>query len=152
MKAILQRSGKSFVKVNNNKVGEIDRGLVVFLGVGEKDLLEDIDLLINKIINLRIFEDKEGKMNASLLDIHGEVLLISQFTLYADTRKGRRPNFIKAAGPKKALEYYNIFSSKLRSVPISLATGIFHAEMDVYILNDGPVTIALDTDDLRRST
>lgn len=150
MKGILQRSGKSFVTVDNSKVGEIEKGLVVFLGVGEEDSLEDIDLLVNKIINLRIFEDEEGKMNKSLLDIKGEILLISQFTLYADTRKGRRPSFIKAADPKKALEYYNIFSSKLREVPVAVATGIFQADMEVHILNDGPVTIALDTDELRR--
>lgn len=150
MKAILQRSGKSFVKADNSKVGEIEKGLVVFLGVGEEDSLEDIDLLVNKIVNLRIFEDETGKMNKSLLDIKGEILLVSQFTLYADTRKGRRPSFIKAADPKKALEYYNIFSEKLREVPILIATGVFQADMEVCILNDGPVTIALDTDELRR--
>lgn len=109
MKAILQRSGKSFVKADNSKVEEIKKGLVVFLGVGEEDSLEDINLLVDKIVNLRIFEDEIGKMNKSLLDIKGEILLISQFTLYTDTRKGRRPSFIKAAEPKKALEYYNIF-------------------------------------------
>ena len=150
MKAILQRAKNSYVKVNEEIVGEINKGLVVFIGVGEDDSLDDIDILANKIINLRIFEDEAGKMNNSLLDINGEILLVSQFTLYADTRKGRRPSFIKAADPDKALEYYNIFKNKLKEYGIIVATGIFQADMDVHILNDGPVTITLDTNDLRR--
>lgn len=151
MKAILQRAKNSYVKINERIVGEINKGLVFFLGVGEDDELEDIDLLVTKIINLRIFEDEKGKMNKSLLDIEGEILLVSQFTLYADTRKGRRPSFIKAADPEKALEYYNIFNNKLKEYGIVVATGVFQADMDVHIINDGPVTIALDTKELRRA-
>ncbi|MCI0502010.1 MAG: D-aminoacyl-tRNA deacylase [Fusobacteria bacterium] len=150
MKGILQRANNSFVKVEDKIVGHINTGLVVFLGVSENDTLKEIDLLVNKIINLRIFEDDEGKMNKSILDINGEILLVSQFTLLADTKKGRRPSFIKAAHPEKAKEYYEIFISKLQHTGLIIETGIFQANMKVHIENDGPVTIILDTEELGR--
>lgn len=149
MKIVVQRSKNSHVKVKKEIVGQIDKGLVVLLGVGKNDTLEDIDYLVNKIINLRIFEDDDGKMNRSLLDIEGEILLISQFTLYADTRKGRRPSFINAGSPEKANEYYEIFKNKLIELGIITQTGIFQSDMEVNIINDGPVTIIIDTDDCK---
>lgn len=150
MKVVLQRAKNSFVKVNEEIVGKIDKGLVILLGVGEDDTLDDIDLLTKKVINLRIFEDDEGKMNKSLLDCEGEILLVSQFTLYADTRKGRRPSFIKAGSPIKANEYYELFAEKLREFGVKVETGKFQTDMEVHIINDGPVTIILDTLELRR--
>jgi len=147
MKVVIQRSKKSNVKINNKTVGEIEKGLVVFLGVGKNDSIEDIDYLVNKIINLRIFEDDEGKMNNSLIDTNGEVLLVSQFTLYAETKKGRRPSFINAGAPDKAEEYYELFKDKLIKQGIILQTGTFQTEMEVNITNDGPVTIIIDTED-----
>lgn len=150
MKVVLQRAKNSFVKVNEEIVGKINKGLVILLGVGEDDTLDDIDLLAKKIVNLRIFEDDEGKMNKSLLDCEGEILLVSQFTLYADTRKGRRPSFIKAGSPIKANEYYELFVEKLREFGVKVETGKFQTDMEVHIVNDGPVTIILDTLELRR--
>lgn len=147
MKVVIQRSKKSNVKINNKTVGEIEKGLVVFLGVGKNDSIEDIDYLVNKIINLRIFEDDEGKMNNSLIDTNGEVLLVSQFTLYAETKKGRRPSFINAGAPDKAEEYYELFKDKLIKQGMILQTGTFQTEMEVNITNDGPVTIIIDTED-----
>ncbi|KAF0091324.1 MAG: dtd [Fusobacteria bacterium] len=147
MKVVLQRSKNSSVSINNKVVGSINMGLVVLLGVGKNDTIEDIDYLVNKIINLRIFEDDEGKMNKSLIDVDGEILLVSQFTLYAETRKGRRPSFISAGSPEKAIEYYEIFKDKLIQNGIITQSGIFQAEMEVNIVNDGPVTIIIDTED-----
>lgn len=125
-------------------------GLVVLLGVGKNDTIDDIDYLVNKIINLRIFEDDEGKMNKSLLDVDGEILLVSQFTLYGDTKKGRRPSFINASSPEKANDYYKIFKDKLIHYGILIQTGIFQADMEVNIVNDGPVTIIIDTEENNR--
>lgn len=147
MKVVVQRSKNSHVTVAGNIVGSIEMGLVVLLGVGEKDTESDIDYLVNKIINLRIFEDDEGKLNKSLLDLDGEVLLVSQFTLYGDTRKGRRPSFIHAAHPEKANQYYELFKKKLIGHGVKTATGIFQTDMEVHIINDGPVTILIDTDE-----
>lgn len=149
MKVVVQRSKNSSVSINNKVVGSINMGLVVLLGVGKNDTLENIDYLVNKIINLRIFEDDEGKMNKSLIDMDGEILLVSQFTLYADTKKGRRPSFINAGSPEKAIEYYEIFKEKLIHQGIITQTGVFQAEMEVNIVNDGPVTIIIDTEDNR---
>ena len=125
-------------------------GLVVLLGVGKNDTEQDIDYLVNKIINLRIFEDDEGKMNKSLFDVDGEILLVSQFTLYGDTKKGRRPSFINAGSPEKANEYYELFKDKLIHHGVITQTGVFQAEMEVNIVNDGPVTIIIDTEDSKQ--
>ncbi len=149
MKVVIQRSKKSSVKINNKIVGEINIGLVVLLGVGDNDTIEDIDYLVNKIVNLRIFDDLEGKMNNSLLDVGGDVLLVSQFTLYADTKKGRRPSFIHAGSPDKAKEFYNLFKDKLKQKGIITQSGVFQADMEVNIVNDGPVTIIIDTEDYK---
>ncbi len=149
MKVVLQRSNNSSVSINNKVVGSINMGLVVLLGVGQNDTIEDIDYLVNKVINLRIFEDDEGKMNKSLIDVDGEILLVSQFTLYAETRKGRRPSFINAGSPEKANKYYEIFKEKLIHHGIRIQTGVFQAEMEVNIVNDGPVTIIIDTEDTK---
>lgn len=145
MKVVIQRSKNSNVKINNEIVGEINNGLVILLGVGKNDTIDDIDYLVNKIVNLRIFEDADGKMNESLLDIGGEVLLISQFTLFADTKKGRRPSFINAGTAEKAKEYYEIFEDRLNQQGVLTQTGVFQAHMEVNIINDGPVTIIIDT-------
>ena len=145
MKAVIQRARDSYVTVGEEVVGEISYGLVVLLGVGDEDTQDDIHYLANKIPNLRIFEDEEGKLNRSLLDFDGELLLISQFTLFGDTRKGRRPSFIHAANPEKANQYYETMVEILRNEGIKVATGRFQTEMKVHILNDGPVTIIMDS-------
>lgn len=149
MKALLQRSKQSKVTINGKISGQIEKGLVIFVGFTNNDNEEIIDKLINKIINLRIFEDEKGLMNKSLLDINGSVLSISQFTLYADTKKGRRPSFINALNPKDSLKLYEIFNQKLKEKNIHVETGIFGEDMKVEIYNDGPVTILLDSDELK---
>lgn len=146
MRAVVQRVNKSSVKIDNKIVNEIDQGLMVLLGISEDDEYGDIDYMVDKITNLRIFEDGEGKMNLSLYDIKGELLVVSQFTLYGDCKKGRRPSFVKAARPQKAKEYYDIFVKKCVESGINTKTGIFQAEMIVNIENDGPVTIMLDSE------
>mgnify|MGYP002528192223 CR=1 FL=1 len=149
MKALLQRSKQSKVTINGKINGQIEKGLVIFVGFTNNDNEEIIDKLINKIINLRIFEDEKGLMNKSLLDINGSILSISQFTLYADTKKGRRPSFINALNPKDSLKLYEIFNQKLKEKNIHVETGIFGEDMKVEIYNDGPVTILLDSDELK---
>ncbi|MCK9217618.1 MAG: D-aminoacyl-tRNA deacylase [Firmicutes bacterium] len=145
MRAVVQRVISSFVKVDDRLTGEIGKGLMVLLGISEDDTLNDIDYMVEKITNLRIFEDDEGKMNLSLYDVSGELLVVSQFTLYGDCRKGRRPSFVKAARPEKAQEYYNIFIEKCSNLGIGAKTGVFQAEMLVNINNDGPVTLIIDS-------
>lgn len=147
MKAVIQRVDKAEVKTEEKVTGKIDKGLLVLLGVNEEDTEKEADYLVDKITNLRIFSDKEGKMNLSLLDIKGEILVVSQFTLYADTKKGRRPSFIKAANPEKAVKLYNYFTEKLKTTGLDPKTGEFQAMMDVSLVNSGPVTIIIDTDD-----
>ncbi len=149
MKALLQRSKQSKVTINGKINGQIEKGLVIFVGFTNNDNEEIIDKLINKIINLRIFEDEKGLMNKSLLDINGSILSISQFTLYADTKKGRRPSFINALNPKDSLKLYELFNQKLKEKNIHVETGIFGEDMKVEIYNDGPVTILLDSDELK---
>ena len=149
MKALLQRSKQSKVTINGKINGQIEKGLVIFVGFTNNDNEEIIDKLINKIINLRIFEDEKGLMNKSLLDINGSILSISQFTLYADTKKGRRPSFINALNPKDSLKLYEIFNQKLKEKNIHVETGIFGEDMKVEIYNDCPVTILLDSDELK---
>ncbi|MBU5593565.1 D-tyrosyl-tRNA(Tyr) deacylase [Amphibacillus sp. MSJ-3] len=146
MRAIIQRVSKASVSVSNQTIGQINQGLVVLLGVTHNDSEEDADYLAKKICQLRIFEDDKGKMNLSLLDIGGAILSISQFTLYSDTRKGRRPNFMNAAKPDQANELYQYFNTQLHSFDVKVETGEFGALMDVSLVNNGPVTIILDSD------
>lgn len=146
MKAVIQRSKQANVRVNNEIIGEIEHGFVVLLGIAEDDTIEDVKSIVQKLIHLRIFEDEDEKMNLSLLDVSGSVLSISQFTLYADVRKGRRPNFMKAAHPMIAEPLYNQFNELLKEENIDVQTGEFGAMMDVSILNAGPVTITIETE------
>lgn len=148
MKALLQRSKESKVTINNKINGKIDNGLVIFVGFTNGDNEEIINKMIDKIINLRIFEDEKGLMNLSLLDINGSILSISQFTLYADAKKGRRPSFINALEPNESSKLYDIFNQKLKEKNTNVQTGIFGEDMKVEIYNDGPVTIILDSDEL----
>ena len=144
MRVVVQRVKNANVKVNNEIIGEINRGIVVFLGIGQEDVGQDskIDKVIDKLINLRIYEDIDDKMNLSTLDIDGEILVISNFTLYGDARKGTRPSYSTAARPNVAEEMYNTFLEKLRNTSIKkVACGKFGAEMEVNVSNDGPVTI-----------
>jgi len=147
--AVLQRVLRSRVTVAREVVGEIERGLLVLLGVSVDDTAEEAELLARKTAELRIFEDGGGKMNLSVKEVAGSVLVVSQFTLLADCRKGRRPSFIDAARPEQAIPLYEQFCLVLRSEGLTVATGRFGAEMKVEILNDGPVTIVLSTDDLK---
>lgn len=147
MRALLQRVRQASVTVDGQIVGRIGQGLLVFLGVGQEDSEKQVKILVDKIVHLRIFEDAAGKMNRSLLDIRGEMLVVSQFTLYADTRKGRRPSFIDAAPPPLAIPLYERFKEDVASYAIRVASGVFGADMQVEILNDGPVTIWLDTEE-----
>ncbi len=147
MKALIQRVGRASVSVAGKEVGRVEGGLVVFLGVAGGDTERDAQYLMQKIINLRIFADAEGKFNLSALDISGELLLVSQFTLLADTRKGRRPSFIEAAPPEQAEELFNYFVGLARESGLKVATGQFQQYMQVEIHNDGPVTVMLDSRD-----
>jgi len=147
MKVILQRSLESNVTVNGEIVGSIDKGLVILVGFTYNDTEVEIDYLINKIINLRIFDDENGVMNKSLLDINGSILSISQFTLYANTKKGRRPSYVDALEPMEANSLYNLFNLRLRDQNIHVEEGVFGAEMIINITNDGPVTIVMESRD-----
>ncbi len=146
MRAVVQRVSCASVAVDGKIIGEIDHGLLVFLGVTHADEQRDADYLVDKIINLRIFDDADGKMNLSLADATGEMLVVSQFTLYGDTRGGRRPSFIAAAPGSEAKGLYEYFVAKARDVVANVATGKFGAMMDVELVNDGPVTIILDSE------
>lgn len=145
MRAVIQRVSGSSVAVDGKIVGSIGKGLTVLLGVGEGDDENDAAYLSEKIAGLRIFEDDEGKMNLSLSETEGSVLAISQFTLYGDTRKGRRPSFIRAAAPERANELYRQFCENLKNLGVTVEEGIFQADMLVRIDNDGPVTILIDS-------
>lgn len=146
MRAVVQRVSRAKVTVAGRVTGEIERGLLVLLGVSTVDTGSDADYLVDKIANLRIFEDDGGKMNLSLSDIDGQMLVVSQFTLYGDTRRGRRPSFIAAAGGEKAKTLYEYFVSRSYEAIQKVATGEFGAMMDVELINDGPVTIILDSE------
>ncbi len=145
MRACVQRVTRAHVSVNRQIVGSIGQGLTVFLGVGQGDDDSDARYLAEKIARLRIFSDEDGKMNRSLLDTGGAVLAISQFTLYGDSRKGRRPSFIAAADPPEGNRLYERFVDDVRSLGVTVATGTFQANMQVELVNDGPVTILLDS-------
>jgi D-tyrosyl-tRNA(Tyr) deacylase len=145
MRAVLQRVSRAKVSVDGETVGEIGRGVLVFLGVAGADTEKDALYLLEKTLNIRIFEDAAEKMNLSLLDIKGELLIVSQFTLYGDTRKGRRPSFIEAAPPDKANALYEFFIGEARKQIEMVQTGCFQAMMNVELINDGPVTILLDS-------
>ncbi len=148
MKAVLQRVTRASVTVEGEVVGAIQGGLTVLVGVANGDTAADADYLANKTVNLRIFADAAGKFNLSALDVKGELLLISQFTLLADARKGRRPSFIEAAPPAAAQELFNYFVAQCRGTGLKVATGRFQEHMMVELVNDGPVTIMLDSADM----
>ena len=145
MRSVLQRVSRAKVTVDGEVTGEIERGLLVLLGVAAGDSEKDAAYLVDKTVNLRVFDDEGGKMNLSLLDIRGELLVVSQFTLYGDARKGRRPSFIAAAPPELANELYERFVAVARNHVSKVATGRFQAMMDVELVNDGPVTIILES-------
>jgi D-aminoacyl-tRNA deacylase len=145
VRVVLQRSKEAKVEVDGEIVGAIEKGFVLLVGITHSDTLEEAKYLADKIIHLRVFEDENGKMNHSILDREGAVLSISQFTLYGDTRKGRRPNFMDAAKPEQAKVLYDQFNTLLRSHGLTVETGIFGAMMDVQLINDGPVTLILDS-------
>ncbi|MEY2192611.1 D-aminoacyl-tRNA deacylase [Neobacillus sp. BF23-41] len=145
MRVVVQRSKGASVTVGGEVTGQITKGFVLLVGITHADKEEDAIYLADKIANLRIFEDADEKMNLSLLDVGGEILSVSQFTLYGDCRKGRRPNFMEAARPDQAVQLYELLNSLLREKGICVETGIFGAMMDVELINDGPVTLILES-------
>ena len=148
MIAVIQRCSRGKVTVENNNVGEIGTGIVILLGIKKSDSEIDADLLVKKIVHLRIFSDKNQKMNYSLKDINGSALVISQFTLCGNTKKGRRPSFLIAAAPEKGKKLYQYFIDKMEEASIIVESGKFGAMMNVELINDGPVTFVLDTNEL----
>jgi len=146
MRAVIQRVRRASVTIDGRIHGEIGKGLLVFLGIKDGDTLTELQWLAEKIVTLRIFEDSQGKMNRSLADIEGQMLIVSQFTLYGDCRKGRRPGFSGAASPDIAEPLYQRFVAEVEKKQISVATGIFQAAMEVELVNDGPVTLLLDSE------
>lgn len=145
MRVVLQRVSHASVTVEEKVIGKIQRGFLLLVGVTHDDAMEDMEYLVRKIVQMRIFEDEEGKLNRSIQDIGGEILSVSQFTLYADTKKGNRPSFSKAAPGDVALKMFEQFNGLLRDTGIPVETGQFGADMKVELLNDGPVTILLDS-------
>jgi D-tyrosyl-tRNA(Tyr) deacylase len=151
MRALIQRVSKADVVVEGQVTGQIEKGFLILLGVGAEDSQKEVDYLVDKIVNLRIFEDPDGKMNLSLIDVKGGALVVSQFTLYADCRKGRRPSFTGAARPESAVPLYESFVARMRTLVSPVGTGVFQTHMDVSLTNDGPVTLWLDTAVLQAS-
>ncbi|CAI3313128.1 D-tyrosyl-tRNA(Tyr) deacylase [Enterococcus cecorum] len=145
MRAVIQRVSQAKVVVDDNTVGQIGKGFMILLGVHEQDTQTDVDYLVGKISKLRVFEDDQQKMNRYIIDVGGEILSISQFTLFADTKKGNRPSFVQAAKPDVAIPLYESFNEGLRQVGIPVETGIFGADMKCHLVNDGPVTIIIDS-------
>lgn len=144
MRVIIQRSKNSSVRIENNIYGKINHGLVILVGFTQGDNSTDIDYIVKKIVNLRIFDDDAGIMNKSILEVKGQILSISQFTLYANTKKGNRPSYIDALSSQEAIALYDQFNSKLREY-LKVETGVFGADMEVNIVNDGPITIVIDS-------
>jgi D-tyrosyl-tRNA(Tyr) deacylase len=147
MRLVLQRVTRASIDVEDRTVGSILAGLVVFLGISRSDTTSDADYLLDKLLGLRIFPDNEGKMNRNVQEAGGALLVVSQFTLYADCRKGRRPSFDQAAPPEQAKTLYNYFVESARRGPVPVETGVFQAAMEVHMVNHGPVTIAIDSAD-----
>lgn len=146
MRSVVQRVSQASVRVKGEIVGEIGKGFLVLLGVGENDASQDVDWMVDKIIGLRIFEDEDEKMNRSIVEENGEILLVSQFTLYGDCRKGKRPSFSSAAQPEKAKALFEEAVAKIAAKGVPVETGIFQADMKVELVNDGPVTLLLDSE------
>ena len=145
MRAVVQRVSKAEVSVDGKIIGRIEKGILVYFGVHKDDSDKDLDYILDKVVNLRIFSDADGKMNLSLLDVGGDILAVSQFTLYGDARKGRRPSYGDAAGNEKGIMYYQRFVDGLKAKGVNTQTGQFGADMQVSYTNDGPVTILLDS-------
>ena len=145
MRVVIQRVKEASVSVDKQVVGAIKNGFLLLVGFSDEDSLKDLDYSADKVLNLRVFEDDKGKMNHSLVDIKGEILSVSQFTLFGDVRKGRRPSFIDAARPEKAKKLYDIFNEKLANSGLKVATGKFGGDMSVSLINEGPVTILIDS-------
>ena len=145
MRAVVQRVGEASVKTEQKVIGKIGKGLVVLIAISKNDSMENADKMADKITNLRIFEDSNGKMNLSCLEVSGEILVISQFTLYGDCRKGRRPSYDMAGSPETAEQLYNYFVRKIKEYPLKIETGVFGAMMSVYLVNEGPVTLIIET-------
>lgn len=144
MRIVVQRCTHAKVTVNNNIVGKIDKGVMLLVGFTDTDTSKEIDYMVDKVLNLRIFDDEQGIMNKSLLDVSGSILSVSQFTLYGDASKGRRPSYIKALSGDKAIKLYDEFNQKIKDKNVHLEKGIFGAEMQVELVNDGPITILLE--------
>lgn len=145
MKSVIQRVSQASVTIDGAVVGEIQKGFMILLGITHTDTEKDVKWMVDKITGLRVFEDENGKMNLSLEDVGGELLIVSQFTLYGDARKGRRPSFIEAARPEKAIPLYEKFVEMAREKGVKVATGEFGADMKVSLINDGPVTLIVDS-------
>lgn len=145
MRLIVQRVNEARVEVDNQVTGSIGKGLLVFIGVAKTDTEKEADYLVDKVVGLRIFADEEGKMNRSISDAAGSLLIVSQFTLYGDCRKGRRPSFDLAAPPEQAKALYDYFVAAARRTPVPVETGTFQASMQVHLINDGPVTILMES-------
>ena len=150
MRLLLQRVSEARVTVDGNTVGSIRTGLLILAGMAKTDTESEVDYLSDKVLGLRIFPDSAGKMNRNIVDAGGSLLIVSQFTLYGDCRKGRRPSFDHAAAPEQAQALYNYLVQKLRSGPVPVETGVFQATMEVHLVNQGPVTILMDTADWKR--
>ena len=150
MRLVIQRVIEARVTVSNDTVGSIRKGLLVLLGISRADTTADADRLLEKLVTLRIFPDDDGKMNRNVAESGGALLIVSQFTLYGDCRKGRRPSFDQAAPPEQAQALYQYFAEAARKGPVPVETGVFQAMMQVHLVNDGPVTILIDSDDLKR--
>lgn len=147
MKIVLQRVSEASVKVESTIIGQITHGFLLLVGITHSDTIADVDYMVEKILPLRIFEDEEGKLNLSLQEVGGQILSVSQFTLYGDCKKGRRPSFIKAARPDMAKQLYDQLNEKFREKGVTVETGEFGAMMEVDLVNDGPVTLILETEE-----
>ena len=148
MRALIQRVKRASVTINSEVTGKINEGLLIFLGVGEDDTEKQVQYLVEKCTGLRIFTDEQDKMNLSVKDINGEILVVSQFTLFGDCKKGKRPSFVRAARPETAIPLYESFIAHCKNTGLNVQTGQFGADMQIELLNDGPVTIWLDTEEM----